>query len=453
MSFSIVRWLWMPAMVGALMTAGFSTTAEGRIATSRATVPTATDTLTTEFTVNGLPVILRRNTANEVIGASLYFLGGTQQLTPQTQGIEEVLLAASERGTQHYPGAAMRTKTARLGTEIGVSTSKDWTVFTLHTIRTTFDSSWALLADRVMHPTLAAADVDLIREQILSGLRTQDSDPDQLVERLADSLMFTGHPYGLDPGGTVSSIQAMTIAQLKDYQRTTFVTSRMRLVVVGNVDRASLEMLVQATLGTLPKGTYTWKPPAAITDTSRALAIRKVKLPTNYVLGYYAGPSASSADYAALRLASAVLSGRFFTEIRSKMNLSYAPEAPFLDQAIATGGVYVTTIDPNTSLTIMRREIDNLQRNLISSDGLEQLVQQFVTDYFLKNETNLDQANFLARAAIYQGDYRKADQFVDELRHVTPQDVRRVARQYIRNFRFAYVGDPDRLDKAILGVF
>ena len=152
-------------------------------------------------------------------------------------------------------------------------------------------------------------------------------------------------------------------------------------------------------------------------------------------------------------MAAAILSGRFFTEIRSKRNLSYAADAPFLERAIATGGVYVTTVDPNASLQIMRAEISRLQTELIDRDGLDRLVEQFITEYFLKNETNADQASFLARAVIYQGDYRAADRFVTDLRRVRPDDIRKAARQYIRNFSFAYVGDPTRLDRSLLDRF
>ncbi len=326
-------------------------------------------------------------------------------------------------------------------------------MFGLKCIRSTFDSTWAIWADRLMHPTLAPDEVEFVRSQMLIELKGRESDPDALVNELADSLEFSGEPYGLDPDGTAASLPHLTVAMLRDYQQRTFVTSRMLLVVVGNVERPTIEALVSKTLGTLPKGAYTWQPPPPVGGQTRALVVREMQLPTNYILGYYAGPPAMSKDYLALQLATAVLSGRFFEEIRSKRNLSYAADAPFVERAIATGGVYVTTVDPNTTLGIMHQEIQNLQNDEIDPKGLAELVGQFITDYFLKNETNGDQANFIARAAIDQGDYRLADDFVDALRRVKPSDIQRVARQYIHNFRFVYVGDPSKLDRSILDAF
>src|SRR5262249_60892193 len=130
-----------------------------------------------------------------------------------------------------------------------------------------------------------------------------------------------------------------------------------------------------------------WSPPQPAAKLGRALVVRDAQLPTNYLLGYYSGPTARDPDYEALRIATAVLSGRFFTEIRSRRNLSYEVEAPFVERALSNGGLYVTTVAPDTTLAIMRAEIDRLQQELIDARGLERLVQQFITEYFLKNET------------------------------------------------------------------
>ena len=411
------------------------------------------DTATTSFDVNGLKVIVRRNTANDVIAARLYLLGGTQQLTPAIQGIEALLLRASERGTKNFPREAVRHQTARLGGTIIIQPADDWTVFGFTTTRTAFDSTWAILADRLMAPALDSIDVELVRARMISDIRAAENSPDPLVDRLADSLAYVGHVYGFTPTGTESTLGSITLSELRRYQATQMVTSRMLLVVVGNVDRAHIEQLVQSTLAQLPRGNYTWSAPKQPAKLGRALVVREAALPTNYIRGYYAGPTAREPDYQALRVASAVLSGRFFTEIRSRRNLSYEVESPFIERAIASGGVYVTTVDPNTTLQLMRSEIDRLQRELVDPRGLGRLVQQFITDYFLKNETNGDQATFLARAQIYQGDYRAAGHFVDQLRRVRPEDVRRVARDYMHDFRFVYLGRPDLVSRALLEQF
>jgi len=411
------------------------------------------DTATTSFEVNGLKVILRRNTANDVVAANMYLLGGAQQLTPATQGIESFLLEASERGTKKFPGAETRAVITRLGTVFELAPQEDWTLFGFKSVRATFDSSFIVFADRLLAPALDSNEVELVRTRLMTEARDVRLAPDPLVNLLADSLLYVGHPYGFSPTGNESSLFSLSLGQLRNYEASQMVTSRMLLVVVGNIDRARLEPLVQQAFGSATPGNYVWSPPRPVGHLGRALLARPADLPTNYVLGYYAGPEAKDRDYRALRVANAVLSGRFFTEIRSRRNLSYEVDAPFVERALSSGGVYVSTVDPNETLREMRTEITRLQTELIDPEGLDRLVEQFITDFFLKNETNGDQATFLARAQIYQGDYRAAGRFVEDLRKVTPEDVRRVARTYMHDFRFVYLGKTDALDRSILQQF
>lgn len=419
-------------------------------ATSAQATRSAEDTLTSQFEVSGIPVILRRVTANNVVAANLYLLGGVRQLTPATQGIEGFLLEASERGTAKYPRDVLREKLASLGSAIGVGPNTDWTTVGLRSTVQNFDSTWAILADRLVAPRLDAAEVELVREQLVTAVRQRKDSPDALLDYLADSITFAGHPYALDPIGTEASLSAIKIADLRKYQAEQIVTSRMMLVVVGNVSRTRVEKLVRETIGRLPRGTYAWTLPSQPAPLPGAYVIERRELPTNYLQGYFQGPTATSKDYAALRLACAVLSGRLFAEVRSKRNLSYSVNAPFVERAFATGGLYVTTTSPDEVLRLMQEQIKALQEGQITDDGLERLVQQFIVTYFLDNETNADQANILARAALYQGDYRRSTRFVDELRALTPEDIREAARKYMTKIRWAYVGDPNRVTPARL---
>ena len=411
------------------------------------------DSLTTTYEIGGVRIIHRLTPANDVVAANVYLLGGVRQINDNNAGIEPLLLEASDRGTREYAGEKVRTMLSRLGSTIVVDPETDWTMFGLRATRDGFDSTWSVLASRLMHPTLDSGQVKLVREQLLAAVRQRGDNPDALVSFIADTFAFSGHPYARSTLGTEHSLVRLTVAALRRYHDEQIVKSRMLVVIVGNISRSQVENAITQTLAKLPTGNYRWTLPDTLPVRGAGFAIESRSLPTNYILGYYAGPPAQSADYNALRVATAVLSGRFFTEIRSRRNLSYEVEAPFVERAIATGGVYVTTIAPDTTLAIMRNEIDRLQQELIDSRGLERLVQQFITDYFLKNETNSDQATFLARAQLYHGDYRAAARFVESLRDVKPEDVRRVARQYMHDFRFVYLGNPSKLSRALVDRF
>lgn len=410
----------------------------------------AISTMTTSFDVDGVKVILRESNANNVVAANLYLLGGSRQVTMANAGIEPLLLEVSERGTRNYPKATLRRKMSRLGSEIVAIPSDDWTQFGVRATSEVFDSTWAIFADRLMYPTLDPEDVALLKSQFLSGIHQRRDDPDELAEYLADSIAFSGHPYAIPLIGTEQSISSIDAKALRDYQSSQIVKSRMLLVVVGDVDRAHIERLVRNTLAKLPAGNYQWTPPARIPENKAAVVMEERTLPTNYIIGYYSGPLANTEDYQALRIATSVLTGRMFSEIRTRENLTYDVHAPFLDRAASAGGLYVSTASPDTTLKLMYASVKDLQDGLLDEDGLKRLEQQFLTEYFLDNETNDAQADFLAREQLYRGDYRRADKFVEELQSVTPLAVQRVARKYMKGIRFAYVGDTSKVQQNLL---
>ena len=147
-----------------------------------------------------------------------------------------------------------------------------------------------------------------------------------------------------------------------------------------------------------------------------------------------------------MRVASSLLRDRVFEEVRVKRNLSYAPDAFLRTQAANVGGLYVTAVDANQSIRVMLSEILRLQTEPVSSDDIHAVVAQYLTTYYLGQETNGAQAGELAQAELIGGGWRNAAQFIDRLRAVTAADVKRVSQLYMRNLRFVVIGNPKSID-------
>lgn len=413
------------------------------------------DSVTIAYTVGGVHVIQRPNFANDVVAVHLYLLGGRRQLTPATQGIEDLLLRVSEHGTASYPGDAARRAWARTGSDLLLEPEDDWTLFGFRAVRPEFDSSWSVLADRLMHPTLAAASVALVRNQMLDEVRSRAVNPDAHISDLADSIAFAGHAYGLEATGTLASLPVLDSAALAAYVQREMVTSRMLLVVVGNISRQSVERAVSATLGTLPAGHYVWTLPS---DTYTPLPIRPAvleerHLATNYVLGVFTGPPASSPDYPAFRVATALLGAFIHDQVRTQRGLSYAAYAPFYERATSAGGIYFTTGLPDRVLDIIKGEVTHVRRMQSENVDMSYFTDQFIFDYLANNASDDAQADFLARAQLYEGDYRKASDEMEELRHVTTSRVRAAAQRYFNHVQFVYVGDTTRVTRKAFAAF
>jgi zinc protease len=254
--------------------------------TRRARAPTGAgaDTLLVSYVVNGLRVVQQTDTTTPLATVQLYLLGGTQQLTPRTAGLEALVLRASEMGSARYPGIEASRALARTGAFEDMDIGKDWSVVGFDGFATDLDSAWAVFADRLTHPTLSDSTIELARTRLVSAANARYLDPETRLEVMAESVFFAGHPYALDPRGNPTSLAAITADDVRQYARTQLMTSRMLLVVVGNVTRAHLSVLVGATLGQLPVGAYTWTepPPLPVHEGRAQWVVEQMPLPTTF---------------------------------------------------------------------------------------------------------------------------------------------------------------------------
>lgn len=404
------------------------------------------DTLTVAYEVSGVRVIQRLSTTSDVAAARLYLLGGTRQFTERTAGVEALLLAAAAYGTAQFPGAEARRALDRTGAIVTIESELDWTVLGFTGLVADFDVTWRPLMDRLVHPTLSDESIALARASLLTQARRRYAEPDEELQALAMRSLFHDHPYGLDPGGTETSLTALTPDDVRSYARDQLVTSRMLLAIVGDVTRAHVESLVTATVGQLPRGDYHWVLPPPAPSGHAHWLVEQRPIPTVYMLGLFAGPPPTSRDYWAFRLATALLSSGLTVAIRSERSLSYAAYAPYLELAIPVGGSYVSTPKPDEVLPLMIEQVEELEQRPISPFALRRFVDSFSFEYIARNATADGQADFLARAELYLGSYKGGTEFVKRLHGVSSFEIQHAAMRYMTATQYAYLGDTSRMN-------
>lgn len=402
-----------------------------------------------EFDVNGLKVLVKRRPLSPTVAAGLFIRGGVKNLTAKDAGIENFMLSAMTEGSKTFPREALRRELARTGSNIGASASYDFSVVSLGSTRENFDRSWEVFTDIVLNPAFAQADVDLVKERILTSLRDDTDDPDGYLQVLQNKVIYNGHPYANDPRGTLETVARFTGDDLRAYHKKAMQTSQLLLVIVGDLDAADLQKRIADSLGKLPKGTYKEQPAPAFNFSEPTLDITTRTLPTNYIQGVFDAPSLNNPDYYAMRVATSLLRDRVFEEVRVKRNLSYAPSADMNSLGVSTGNIYVTAVDANQAIGVMLNEIKSLRDEQVDEREISGVSGQFLTTYYVGQETNAAQAAELAKYELIGGGWRNSFTFLDKVKQVTPADIQRVSQKYMKNLRFIVLGNPSAIKREI----
>jgi len=405
--------------------------------------------LVTEFDVNGLKVLVKRREGSQTAVVGLFLRGGATNINEKNAGIEALMLDLASEASANFPRERMRSESSRMGTGISYGINYDYSALIMGTTRRNFDRSWQMFTDVALHPSFAPDDFERVKNRLVVARNDDQDTPDSYLQQLQSRSVYAGHPYVNNPEGTAESIKRLTLEDVKRYHQQVMQTSRLLLVVVGDVDPQQIRGRVAASLGRLPRGNYQASSPPALAFDSPTVDITTRDLPTNYVMGTYVAPSMTTPDIYAMRVASSILQTRVFTEVRVQRNLSYAPDAFLGSQRANVGGIYVSAVDANQAVGVMLNEIARLQHEPLDPNEIKGTVQQYLTKHYIGQQTNAAQAGELAQYELIGGGWRNSADYIDRLRAVTPADVQRVAQKYMRNLRFVVLGNPKSIDTRI----
>ncbi|MGH9765843.1 MAG: M16 family metallopeptidase, partial [Blastocatellia bacterium] len=445
--------IWRTAAVAVVINALFIFAAFAQASQSARTsnVSGAVNGSTTDFgAANGLKTIHRRVTGNDVVAVQVYFRGGTRNISEKNAGIESLLFEVASQGTKNFSKSEINRELARMGTVIDAASGYDFSVMAMRCVRQNFERSWQLLADMILNPAFEEKEVTLVKDQIINGLRQQNDSPETSVALLSNKLLYTSHPYFNSPDGTVESVRSLTAADLKAHHTKLLQTSRMLVVVAGNVAPDELKNKVETSLGKLQRGDYKPEaPPVFAKATAPEFQVVERPVATNYIRGTFAAPPLESPDYAAFSIAVNILQQLFFQEVRVKRNLTYGADATLLSNGANSAFISVTTPKPNEALRVMFDQVDFMQRQVIREEGLKAIISGFLTNYYTKLESNDAQAAKLAEYELLGGGWRRVQTWIGEVNKVTPEDINRVSKKYLKNFHFAAMGDGRQFDREL----
>jgi zinc protease len=192
--------------------------------------------LVSEFEVNGLKVLVKRRAGSQTVVAGLFVRGGAQNITAETAGVEALMLDVSSEATRNFPRERLRRELSRMGASVSFGINYDYSALTLLTTRFNFDRAWEIFTDVALRPTFVPEDVERVRNRMAVALRHEKDSPDSYLQALQARVAYAGHPYLNDPRGTPETVARLTADDVRRHHAQVMQTSRLLLVLVGDLD-------------------------------------------------------------------------------------------------------------------------------------------------------------------------------------------------------------------------
>jgi len=399
---------------------------------------------------NGMQVVVVLHHEQPAVTMRLLIRAGAAQDPERKGGVAELVSHLLDQGTTTRSAEQIAEQIDTIGGAMGTGSGTDLTYVNAVVMKDSFAIGMDLVADVARNPTFAPEEIERQRERQVSSLQVSDEDPDYLASVLFDRLVYGFHPYGLPGSGTPASLGSISQDDLREFHRRYFVPNNMILAVVGDVTSEEAFATAERTFGKWARGEVpSWRPIDPPQPTRRLVIVDKPdSVQTEIRVGQLAIPR-KHPDFLAFDLAVKILGGeganRLHRVLRSERGLTYGAEAD--TEAMKAAGDFVAKTNTRTETTaetlrLTLEEFSKLQRQRVYERELGDAQAYLAGSFPLTIETPNEIATIIINALFYELPLEEIPTFRERVLAVTPDDIQRVARLYIK---------PDRLSIVLVG--
>lgn len=389
---------------------------------------------------NGLTLIIREDHSAPVVSAQAWcHAGSIDEGHWLGAGLSHVLEHMLFKGTSKRAGARIDQEIQEAGGYMNAYTSFDRTVYWINVPNTGAAVAIDVLCDITQNATLPPEEMAKEKQVILREMDMNQDDPGRRSSRRLFETAYTRSPYRYTVIGYPDIYNALERADVLAYYQHQYVPNNLVFVVVGDIAATEVERLVREAFGSVKSRPLA---PKVMPEEPRQVAAREMieEAPIELAHFHFAWhiPEVRHPDVPILDVLSTLLgagrSSRLYQQVREKSGLvhsvdswTYSPGNPGL---FGLSGL----AEPQqfeAAREAMLAEVEKMKDEVVSPEELGKAVKQFTAGTLAAKKTMQGQAQDLGTNWMATGDLNFSERYLAAVRRIVPEDLRRVARQYL----------------------
>ncbi|WP_299619815.1 pitrilysin family protein [uncultured Tateyamaria sp.] len=388
----------------------------------------------------------------------LRFRGGASLDAPGKRGAINLMTGLLEEGAGDLDSRAFAREIESLAASFSYDASDDSVSVSARFLSENRPEAVALLRASIIEPSFEQVALDRVREQVLSGLRSDAKDPDEIARAAFDAMAYGDHPYATPYEGTIESVTALTRDDMLAAHRAVFAKDRLYVGAVGDITPEELGPLLDALLGALPEEGAPQPGPANITIEGGTTVI-PFDTPQSVAIFGQPGIAQEDPDFFAARVLNQVLGAggfesRLMTEVREKRGLTYGVYSFLVpnDHAATYQGQVASANDRIAeAVSVIRGEWARAAAEGVTQAELDAAKTYVTGAYPLRFDGNGPIARIMVGMQMLGLPIDYIATRNEKVEAVTLQDVRRVAGELLdpEGLHFVVVGQPVGLESTV----
>ena len=372
-----------------------------------------------------------------LVALNFAFVGGATQDPADKPGVGYMVSSLLDDGAGELDAKAFHQRLEENAVELRFSVTQDYFFGSIRLLKDRQEQSFDLLRLALNQPRFDADAIGRVREQILSGLRRETTDPGSIGNRAWWATAFPNHPYGRPTSGSLTSVPAITADDLRTFARQVLARDTLKIAAVGDIDAATLGQTLDRVFGALPAtGTRTAVPDVSVRDGGRRI-VTQLAVPQAVVRMGGAGIMRKDPDFIPAYVVNHILGGGSFTsrlydEVREKRGLAYGVSSYLMTMRHAAMFMASTQTQADSTreaLELIEAQVQRMVKDGPTADELAKAKAYLKGSYALNFDTSTKIASILLQNQIDELgiDYiEKRNGLMDA---VTIEDARRAAKR------------------------
>jgi zinc protease len=390
---------------------------------------------------NGLTVLLYENHDTPVVSYYTFYKAGSRNERPGITGISHVLEHMMFNGARKY-GPKMFDKTLEShGGYSNAYTTNDMTVYFENIAADNLELVIDMESDRMgalaLDSTTLESERSVIEEERLMRI---DNNNGGLVYEELSAAVYMAHPYSWPVIGWMDDIKHISRNDCVKYYSTYYAPDNAVIVVAGDFQTQHAIDLITSYYQSIPASS---PPPPVVRDEPEQRGPRRVQLEkpaqySHFVRGYHIGDK-DDPDLYVIQVINSLLTGgessRLHQSLVEDLQLSMGVYGDFnwsIDPSMFY--LYIAAY-PGIDVGDVEHAYDSVMAQFISTgptdDELLRAQNGLVADYYKEFKTNSGIAGQIGFYEVLYGDWTTMYQYVDRIKAVTSDDVKRAAAQYL----------------------
>lgn len=406
------------------------------------TAQTSVEDVKTFTLANGMKFFVLED--HSIPNANMYFFYkvGSRNEYPGITGLSHFFEHMMFNGAEKYgPKEFDRVMEAAGGsnnayTNENITAYTDW--FPVSSIEVMFDLEADRIANLALDDKMVESERGVVMSERITGIENSNY---RLLDEQVRGVAFLAHPYRWSVIGYMSDIKGWKKEDLQKYFDTYYAPNNCVVVMSGDITVEQIKTLAKKYFEPIPRR----DPPREIHTVEpeqlgeKRLSVHKKVSSPNLLIVYHV-PETRSEEYYALDMLVSILSdgrtSRLYSSIIDRQQLAinifaYMPRA-FDPTLLRIYAVCSMGISEDKLEQAVYDEIDKIINEGVTEDELQKVKNSKIVEFYRSMQSINGKSNTIGTYEVFFGDYKKLFNAPDEYRKVTVEDIRNVAKRYLK---------------------